>query len=89
MAHHKSAIKRIRTNKKENLRNRAYRTQMRNALRKVRETTDPAARQASLREAVSVLDRLVSKGVVRKGFASRRKSRLAHFVARMETPAAN
>jgi len=86
MAHHKSAIKRIKTNKKANLRNRAYRTQLKNSLRKVKDSTEASARSESLLVAVSTLDRLVSKGIIRKGTAARRKSRLHRMVTLLNTP---
>jgi len=89
MAHHKSAIKRTRTNQKANERNRHYRSMMRNALRKVREATDNEVRASSFREAASVLDRLVVKGIVHKKTAARRKSRLSRMISRVETPAAS
>ncbi|MBT3231273.1 MAG: 30S ribosomal protein S20 [Calditrichaeota bacterium] len=81
MAHHKSALKRIKTSRKANERNRQFRTKMRNSIRKLRESENSEARQENLRSACAILDRLVSKGVVHRKTASRRKSRLSKFVA--------
>lgn len=81
MAHHKSALKRIKTSRKANERNRQFRTKMRNSIRKLRESENPEARQENLRSTCTILDRLVSKGVVHRKTASRRKSRLSKFVA--------
>ena len=52
MANHKSSLKRIRQTETRRLRNRYYGKTMRNAVRKLRATTDkaeakPAARRAS------------------------------------------
>lgn len=78
MPHHKSAKKRVRTNLKENERNRLYRMMMRRAVRKVRES-DAAGLGESLKTAIAVLDRLASKGIIHKNTAARRKSRLTKF----------
>ncbi|HHE46603.1 MAG TPA: 30S ribosomal protein S20 [Bacteroidetes bacterium] len=89
MAHHKSAIKRIKTNRKSNLRNRHYRTLMRTSLRRVRESSSPETLQGNLRSACAVLDRLVGKGIIHRNNAARRKSKLHRMVAsRLNEPQA-
>jgi small subunit ribosomal protein S20 len=87
MAHHLSAIKRIRTNAKANLRNRQYRSMLRTVLRKVHETTDNSSRSANLRQAFSVLDRLVTKGILHRNTAARRKSQLQRLVTKQNASA--
>ena len=87
MAHHLSAKKRIRTNAKANLRNRSYRSLMRSTLRKVGEPASVEARQEHLRLAVSVLDKLATKGIIHRNTAARRKSKLFRQIARMATVA--
>ena len=80
MAHTKSALKRIRQDKKRNLRNQSVKSTVRTATRAFRETLeegDAAKAQTSLRTAVRTLNKAASKGVVRKQTASRRISRLA------------
>ena len=72
MANTKSAEKRIRTSLKRNLRNRAVKTNVRTTIRKFVE--DKTA--ATLRLAISTLDKAVSKGVLHRNTASRKKSRL-------------
>ena len=81
MPHHKSAAKRVITNEKSRQRNIALRSRMRAALRAVREAGSQPQAQAAYRAAVSVLDRTVAKGVIRKETASRHKARLARFAA--------
>ncbi len=83
MAHHLSAIKRIRTNKKANLRNRQYRASLRIALRRVREGATVDDKKAQLVLAVSTLDRLASKGIIHRNTAARKKSNLYHQIARL------
>ena len=87
MPHHKSAAKRIKTNKKANLRNREYRAVLRNALRKVAEGGQSPTIDADLRKAAAVLDRLVGKGIIHRNTAARRKSGLQRLAARAKTEA--
>ena len=81
MAHHQSAIKRIRQNAKRNLRNRGLRSQMRGELKQFREilkTGSPQEAQAQLPKIYKALDKAVTKGILHRNAASRRKSRLAN-----------
>jgi small subunit ribosomal protein S20 len=80
MAHTKSALKRIRQDKRRNLRNQSVKSTVRTATRAFRETLeegDAAKSQASLRAASQTLCKAATKGVLRKQTASRRISRLA------------
>lgn len=83
MAHHKDAIKRIKQNAKRNARNRHYRTRMRNQIKAVRAAVDNGdkdAAQAEFRKAVSIIQRVASKGVIHRNQAARRISRLSAAV---------
>lgn len=73
MANTKSALKRIRTTAKRRLRNRTVKSTVRAAVRKFNDRTTVE----SLRAAMSALDKAVSKGVLHRNTASRKKSRLA------------
>lgn len=79
MANHKSALKRIRSSEAKRLRNRAYRSQTRTQVKKARvaiaggQTTDAIAQT---HEAIRLLDKAVTKGILHKRNAARRKSRL-------------
>ena len=83
MANTKSAEKRIRQSAKRNERNRAARSAMRTAIKKVRGAVDagdaPGA-ETALREAVQLIDRTVTKNVVHRNTAARTKSRLVKAV---------
>ncbi len=83
MPHHKSAAKRVITNAKANQRNIAFRSRMRSAIKVVRQARTRAEALAAYRDATSVLDRTVAKGVITKGTASRQKARLARFAAHL------
>ncbi len=80
MAHHKSAIKRIRTSAEANERNRGNRTRVKNAVKSMRATLatgDAAASAAQLSETVSTLQKMARRGTLHRKTASRRISRLA------------
>jgi len=80
MANHFSALKRARQTEKRTARNRASTSQMRSALRIMRESLekgDKAAADQSYRQTVSALDKAIQKGVLHENTASRYKSRLS------------
>jgi len=84
MPHHKSAAKRVITNEKSRQRNIALRSRMRSALKAVRSSASRTQADAAYRSAVSVLDRIVAKGVIKKETASRHKARLGRFAASLK-----
>ncbi|NOZ61439.1 MAG: 30S ribosomal protein S20 [Calditrichaeota bacterium] len=79
MAHHKSAKKRIVLSKKQNRYNVSYKSMMKSTLKKVRATTDKEAIGKELQSAYSILDKLVSKGIIHKNKAANKKSKLAKY----------
>lgn len=84
MANIKSNIKRIGTNRKAEERNKAVRSELKTAVRAVREAAasgDKAAATAALAAANRKLDKAVSKGVVHKNQAANRKSSISQKVA--------
>jgi small subunit ribosomal protein S20 len=84
MANTKSAEKRNRQNVNQRERNRAHRSRMRTAVKKLRAAVakgDRAAATQLLTETLSVIDKTATKGVVHANTASRTKSRLASAVA--------
>ena len=74
MANHASAEKRNRQRITRTNRNRAAKSALRSQLKKARAEGAPAE---LVREAVSSLDKLASKGIIPKKRASRVKGRLA------------
>lgn len=80
----KSAKKRVLTDRKANLRNRRIRSEMKSAIKTVRTAANREEGEQALLRAVSTIDRTAAKGIVHKNTAARTKSRLAHFVARMD-----
>lgn len=85
MANNKSALKRWHQSLKERDRNRARRSSMRSATRKLRETAaagDSAATTEALSAAYSSLDRAAKQGAIHTGKADRLKRRLAALVSK-------
>ena len=80
----KSAKKRVITDRKANLLNRKIRSEMKSAIKRVRTAATKEEGEQALLQAASTIDRTAAKGIVHKNTAARYKSRLAHFVARMD-----
>lgn len=79
----KSAEKRMRTNEIRATRNRAFRSKLRTALKKVRTAGSQADGSAALREASSLLDRAARKRIIHPNKAARAKSRLSAFIGKI------
>jgi small subunit ribosomal protein S20 len=77
LPHHKSAMKRIRQDKKRRIRNRGVKGQVRGAVRAVENAETAEDAKARLIAASSTIDKAVKKGIVHKRTAARKKSRLA------------
>ncbi|MCI0515030.1 30S ribosomal protein S20 [candidate division KSB1 bacterium] len=80
MAHHKSAIKRIKTNEAANLRNRSYKSKMRTIIKNLLALKEKAVAEMNLKSAYSLIDKLVTKGIIHKNQAANQKSRLSRHV---------
>lgn len=83
MANHKSTLKSIRKSEARRLHNRYYAKTMRNAVRKLRGTTDKAAAAAMLPGVSKILDKLAKTHVIHKNKASNLKSKLALYVNKL------
>ncbi|WP_369055682.1 30S ribosomal protein S20 [Kineococcus terrestris] len=84
MANIKSQKKRILTNEKARLRNKAVKSELRTAVRAFREAAaagDAEKAQTALKLASKKLDKAVSKGVIHKNQAANRKSAIAKAAA--------
>lgn len=87
MANIKSAKKRILVNRTKAERNKAIRSSVKTAIKKVRvaiEAKDKDAAQAALLAATATIDKAATKGVYHKNNASKKVSRLAKAVNTME-----
>ncbi len=86
MANIKSAKKRILVNQKRADRNKAVRSSVKTAIKKVKtaiDANDKAAASTALTAATSAINKAASKGVYHKNTASRKVSRLAQAVNKM------
>ena len=83
MANHKSSVKRIRQEQKRRLHNRYYAKTMRNAVRKLRATTDKTAAEALLPTVQKMLDRLAKLNIIHKNKAANIKSGVAIHVNKL------
>ncbi len=83
MANHKSSIKRIRQTDKRKLHNRYFAKTARNAVRKLRATTDKTVATEMLPKISATLDKLAKSNVIHKNKASNLKSKLAVYVNKL------
>ena len=81
MANHKSALKRIRSNRVKQLRNKYQHKTTRNAVRVLRATTEKKEAEELFPKVVAMLDKLAKKNVIHKNKANNLKSKLAKYVA--------
>ena len=79
MANHKSALKRAKQNELQRIRNKGYKTRVKKAVKEVRTAiieNAPAQAKEKLDNAISIIQKSASKGVVHKNQAARKVSRL-------------
>jgi len=83
MANTKSALKRMRQNEKRRVRNRAVRSRVRTAIKVARVALGDKSQdvRALVSAAIRSLDKAVTKGVVHKNAAARKKSALTRRLA--------
>ncbi len=81
MANHKSALKRIRSNRVKQIRNKYQHKTTRNAVRDLRATTDKKEAEVLFPKVVAMLDKLAKKNIIHKNKAGNMKSKLAKYVA--------
>ncbi len=87
MANIKSAKKRVLVAERNRLRNQAFRTSIKTAVKKVLELAkaeDKDALNTALSKAYQLCDKAVSKGILHKNTAARKKSRLTIAVNKLQ-----
>jgi small subunit ribosomal protein S20 len=75
----KSVLKRIRQNEKRKIRNQAWKTRIKTSIKKVEEAiakNEKELIQNVLKEAIIIINKAASKGIIHKNTASRKISRL-------------
>ena len=83
MANHQSSKKRIRQTEKRRLQNKFYAKVARNAVRKLRASSDRNEASAMLPKVSSMLDKLAKRNIIHKNKASNLKSKLTLHVNRL------
>ncbi len=81
MANHKSAIKRIRQNERRRVENKYHARTVRNAIKKLRKTSDKEEASELLPKVSGILDKLAKKNIIHKNKAANLKSGLAKHVS--------
>ena len=88
MANIASAKKRVRQERKRTLQNNRVKSQVRYSVKKFLEAiniADSDSIQASFKEAIKIIDKAVSKGVIHKNAAARKKSSLYKSLSESNT----
>ncbi len=80
MANHQSAKKRIRQSESRRVTNKYHARTTRNAVKKLRDTTDKKEATEMYTEVVAMLDKLAQKSIIHKNKASNLKSKLARHI---------
>ena len=81
MANHKSALKRIRSSEAKRLTNRYKHRTTRNAIKKLRETTDAKEANEMFSSVSAMIDKLAKKNIIHVNKAANLKSGLALHIA--------
>jgi small subunit ribosomal protein S20 len=79
VATHASALKAHRQSLKHREHNRQFRSRLRSTLKAIRasiDANDLAAARSALKQTISLIDKMASKGIIHRNAAGRYKSRL-------------
>ena len=85
VASHASALKAHKQSLKNREHNRQFRARLRNALKSIRaaiDGNDLSAARSALKQTISLIDRMASKGIIHRNAAGRYKSRLTTRIAK-------
>ena len=80
MVHHKSALKRINVANRNSERNRFYKSSMKTKTKKVLSSKNKEEAITRFNDAASLLDKMVSRGVIHRNTAANKKSRMMKYV---------
>jgi len=83
MAHHKSAIKRIKTSQAARKVNRLLKARLKEAITDVLKAKDKASAEKVMVNAVKVIDKVAHKGIIHKNKAANQKSRLQLLINKL------
>ena len=80
MAHHKSALKRIRQSRKTRLYNRTSKKTLKEAIKSVRTAENFEVASENLKKVTRILDKVSAKKIIHKNNAANKKAKLAKHV---------
>jgi len=80
MASHKSAKKRIRTTERRRTINKNNESKIKTLVKKTLDSSQKEEAEKAYKEAVSVLDKSVTKGIIHRNNAARKKAALTKHV---------
>lgn len=80
----KSAMKRMRSDAKKNDRNQAALSELKSLSKKLEKMTEAAQAKEVAQQVISRYDRAVSRGIIPRGRADRKKSRISQFLAKFK-----
>ena len=83
MASHKSAKKRIRTNERKREINKSYESMLKTHYKKVLDSENKEEAEKLYKEAVAVIDKGASKGIIHSNNASRKKAALTKHMNKL------
>ena len=75
-----SELKRVRQANKANGRNKMYKSQVSTSIKKVLNSSKKKEAEGHLKDAIKIIDKVASKGIIHKNKASNKKSSLNKFV---------
>jgi len=79
-----SELKRVRQSRKANLKNKAYRSKVNTSIKKVLSSTKKDDALSSLKDAVKIIDKVASKGIIHKNKAANKKSSLYKYTNKLK-----
>jgi small subunit ribosomal protein S20 len=83
MPTHKACEKHLRSSARRNSRNRTALSELRTAIKRVRQATDKPEAVAALKAACSCIDKCCKTGQIHRNNAANKKSRLSIFVNKL------
>ncbi len=84
MAHHKSALKRIRSTETKRLRNKYYLKTTRTFIKKLRKETEKEEALELYKKVSSLLDKLAKRNIIHKNNAANKKAKLHKVMAAVQ-----
>jgi small subunit ribosomal protein S20 len=83
LANTRSAEKKVRQERKRRAHNRAQRSRIKTAIKDVLGAANAEAAAPAFKRASALLDRMASRSLIHRNKAARKKSQLAHHVAKL------